>query len=55
MISTKGYIGHIYINKKGHRAYTFSTCKKSCLTTLANYSMENGQSFQLRTQKSSVL
>lgn len=42
MIFIKGYIGYIYINKKGYRAYIFSICKKSCLIILVNYFMENG-------------
>lgn len=55
MTSTKGHIGNIYINKKKHCAFISSTCKKSCVTTLANYSMGNGHSLQLRTHKFLVL
>lgn len=40
----------------GHCADISSTYRKNCKTTLAKYSMENGQYFiQLRTQKFLVL
>ena len=54
MLSTKGHIGNIYINKR-ICAFISSLCKKSCLTTLTNYAVGNGHFLQLRIQKCLVL